>query len=81
MAKKIFLYGCPKSAVRGCKQNFFKKKNHRGIRNQKLGIVKNFQVYGLPKDLLSKGQKTTGIRGLKILSVCSLYLSEANFVR
>ena len=37
--KKIFLYWCPKYAVR---ENRFFKTNHRGIRNQKLGKVKKF---------------------------------------
>ena len=34
-----------------------------GIRNQKLGKVKNFQVW-MPEDFLSKGQKSTGLEGL-----------------
>ena len=43
--KNIFVLGVLKSAVRGCKQFFLRKKIHRGIRNQKLGKVKNFQVW------------------------------------
>ena len=31
--------------MRGCNLNFWREKNHRGIRNQKLGNVKKFQVW------------------------------------
>ena len=45
---KYFCTGCPKSALRGCKQNFLKKKFHRGIRNQISGMspLKIFRVKG-----------------------------------
>ena len=39
--KNIFLYWVSQKC---CKQNFSKTKFHRGIRNQKLGKVKKFQV-------------------------------------
>ena len=42
--KKYSGTGCPKRAVRGCKLNLLRKKNHRGIRNQKLGKVMKSQV-------------------------------------
>ena len=42
--KNYFCTGCPKSAVRGCKLNFFNKKLHRGNNKQKLEKGKNFQA-------------------------------------
>ena len=43
--KKYFCTGCHKSAVRGCKPKFLKKKKHRGIHNQMLGKVQKLS-YG-----------------------------------
>ena len=58
---QYFCTGCHKSAVRGCKQIFREKKHFIGLSAtkswEKSGI---FRYYGLPEDLLSKGQKTTG---------------------
>ena len=59
----MFLLGVPKVLSEGVNKIFLKKKIHMGIRNQKLGKVKNFQVW-MPEDFLSKGQKSTGLEGL-----------------
>ena len=53
----IFVLGVPKVL---CKVVHFFLKFHRGNRNQKLGKVKKFQVYGSSKDFLSKGQTPWG---------------------
>ena len=52
--------GYLKSAVKGCKLNFFGKKCHRGIRNQKVGKVTTFQVW-ITWRFLSKGQRRVGM--------------------
>ena len=43
--KKYFVLGVPKVLLEGVKKNFREKKIHRGIRNQNLGKVKQFQVW------------------------------------
>ena len=55
-AKKIFCTRCPKSAVRGGKTKFLLF-FHRGIRKKYLVRSQIFR-YGLPKDFLSKWQKS-----------------------
>ena len=62
---------------------------HRGIRNKNLGKVKNFQVW-VAKDLLRKGQKTTGggaysapppswLKGLRLKNMyCSYHSIKQN---
>ena len=58
--KKYFCTGCPKSAVRRCRQYLWREKNSYDIRNQKLEKVKKFKVWVVRRFFLSRGKKPSG---------------------
>ena len=54
----MFITGWPKSAVRGCKQNF-SRENFIGVSATNSWEKSSIFWYGLPEDFLSIGQKTS----------------------